>query len=218
MRPVSEWLKKLSPFLNKKRRQDIVDESSKESFPASDPPAWAGSKAESADRFEPDTNVISLLIKEHEAIMRAVYDIHGIIEQLQAQKPIDTNELKTIIEFLHDFVDLNHHRKEEQFLFPALQHNGAPLTDCPLAGFLEDHKLGQRWIEALKKATAAYERKDKDANSQLIEALSQLKEIYVRHTLKEENFIFPVAEKYLSKRDQKNLLVEFEKIDEAAKM
>lgn len=212
MKTFTQWLS----WLTDKPPEDIVDEASKESFPASDPPAWALSPHVDNHNETQKEDPVFILKAEHQLIMRIVYQIHEQIERLEKNQPFKLDSLQKIIVFMRRFVDKFHHQKEEEYFFPTLEKCGAPIADVAIDDFKKDHEQALVLVTILEKYAPLYAKKEPGAREKSIETMMQLKDIYIRHTLKAENFVFPLAKKYLSKAEQKYLFDQFEKVDAKA--
>ncbi|HSW71436.1 MAG TPA: hemerythrin domain-containing protein [Gammaproteobacteria bacterium] len=216
MKTLKQWLKLFLPGSFRKASFDSVDEALDESFPASDSPAFAGESSNSPPLAQsPETNPLAMLRVEHQALMQVIYLISEQIEQLQQNKAVELPILKNILEFLREFVALHYH-KEEKLLLPALEQTGAPINEGPAVLIKQDHESSLSLLVTLEKLLALSENNE-SSREKLIRTLSQLKDIYTRHTLKEENFIFPLAEKYLSLAKQQALATAFDKLDHQKK-
>lgn len=217
MQALKKWFRLFLKSLSVRQSLDIVEETSAESFPASDPPGWAASLPNKTPQFSEQATALEILRDEHRIIMKTIYAIHEQIENLQQNKPFSAIGLKKILFFMRHFVENTHHQKEEEFFFPALQQSKAPPAEYNFHLFKEDHLMSLKLLDEIERILPDCENKEVSCLKHLEEKLEQLKDIYTRHTLKEENFIFPLAEKYLSASEKNALIKEFAKIDQESK-
>ena len=67
-------------------------------------------------------------LKEEHGGVKVMLGILGkICDRMESGKPVPVQHLEQILEFLMVFVDICHHGKEEEHLFPALKASGVPV-------------------------------------------------------------------------------------------
>jgi hemerythrin-like domain-containing protein len=137
-----------------------------------------------------------------------------IAENIRNDKRVDTNDIEKIVDFLKTFADKCHHGKEENALFPALVEAGIPKENGPVGVMLHEHTIGRGFIKEISTSTEKY-RTGNSESIQLIEkSLSNYINLLQNHIQKEENILFPMAEKVLSIMKQNEVFEQFEKIEE----
>lgn len=113
-----------------------------------------------------------------------------------------------IAEFLAAFADRFHHEKEEQLLFERLRPH---LSHCnPVEQMLYEHAL-LREIRAA--ADAAHRDRDLPA---LAETCSAIAEVLGGHIFKEDNILYPMAERALAEDDCVALVLGYDEVRERA--
>ena len=91
------------------------------------------------------------LIAEHEMIERAMAVLKDCLDNLDASAE-DPVQMTRAMDFLLEFGDKVHNRKEEELLFPHMESKGIPVKGGPLGVMLQEHQaerdlLGAIWYQ-----------------------------------------------------------------------
>jgi len=108
-----------------------------------------------------------------------------------------------IIAWLRAFADVNHHAKEERYLFPALAKAGVPADGGPIQVMLEEHVQGRGFVRAMEGGPPAGR----------VEAAGRYVQLLRDHIDKENSVLFPLTEAVLDDRAQQLLEREFETVE-----
>ncbi len=154
------------------------------------------------------------LVAEHDAIVRLLRVLDEVAERLEAGVQVVASDLEQALEFVQVFADRCHHGKEETLLFPALQVAGVPRESGPIAAMLAEHEQGRAHIRGLAEALPAYQRGDSRAGAALAEHLKSYSALLAQHIQKENQALFPMADRVLSAAQQAELAEGFERIEE----
>lgn len=193
---------------SKAKIHDIVEEASKESFPASDAPAW-GAKQTQAPKA--DHNTAEVLLHEHEIILKMIHALDQLVEDLQRNKPIQKDKISDTQEFMHTFVEGYHHRKERRSLLHAVRSGQINANEYPRAFFKQEQEKARKLGEELDKLSSALPNTTTQ-NESLIKLLLEIKGFYFSHIQNEEQLIFPLIG-LLDKDFQESLFEQIQKIE-----
>ena len=86
------------------------------------------------------------LVGEHEMIERAIEVLKQELEALEPGSRPSTR-LKRAVDFLLEFGDRMHNKKEEEFLFPLMEQRGIPRQGGPIAVMVKEHEMERDLIE-----------------------------------------------------------------------
>lgn len=150
------------------------------------------------------------LMKEHQLILKYV----GLMERYvefslkHPDTPVLLEKAVDFIRFIHEFADHFHHAKEEDILFRYL---GAPgvLTHCnPIPQMLMEHDKAREYVRNMEQALQTKVLQDLADNA--VQYAGLLKE----HIYKEDNILYPMAERGLSDEAKTAVLKEYGQTDE----
>ncbi|QGA69132.1 hemerythrin domain-containing protein [Sulfolobus sp. E11-6] len=144
-------------------------------------------------------NSIKALMDEHNVILKAL-DVLNVIDA----KMDNIQDIKTIINFIKNFVDDCHHVKEEKVLFNFLEQKG--MVGGPTYVMVYEHN---KLRDLISKIEAEYSEPQN-----LREDLNNLIMLLASHIDKENNVLFPTAENLISDDEDKVIYNKFEKIEE----
>ncbi len=151
---------------------------------------------------------------EHEAVKLTLRVLEKICLKLeQPQASVDPAHVDQLLEFFVVFVDKCHHGKEEELLFPALEAIGVRRDGGPIGVMLMEHQQGREFVRKMKEAFAEYKTGKPAAAVPFIQAARGYTALLEQHILKENNVLFPLAEKQLPEAKQSELAKGFEAIE-----
>lgn len=145
----------------------------------------------------------TVLRHEHEVILRAVDLLERAGQRLRARDPVDRVELAWLVEFLRAF-ERRHQRKEEQYLFPALERYGVPRAGGPLGVLLNEHAGSRGLLRVMGRG----------GDRQVAEAIRSYVALRRHHVEKENGVLLPLTDQVLPDDEQQALGRVFRAIDE----
>jgi hemerythrin-like domain-containing protein len=154
------------------------------------------------------------LKEEHRAIERMLAVLEIAAGRLSEGERVRPGLFQEAVDFVRNFADKCHHGKEETNLFPRLEERGVPKEGGPIGVMLHEHDLGREHIRAMDGAISAYEGDDKTAARVIVENARGYIELLQQHIRKEEDVLFPMADRILSAEDQRELEQRFEQVEQ----
>lgn len=145
---------------------------------------------------------ITILVQEHDNILRMLDVIHRASLGILAGAPIKVEDFKQIVVFIRRYADKTHHGKEEAFLFQAmLDELGDVGENLIRYGMLVEHDLGRLYVSDLDDAINSYEAQaTEEAKLSILVAAGSYEQLLRRHIQKENDVVFSFGEKKLSEK------------------
>jgi len=154
------------------------------------------------------------LMKEHEGITLMLNIMSKVSDNIQKNNALNSEHMEKIIEFLKVFADKCHHGKEEKLLFPELERNGIPSQSGPIGVMLYEHQVGRGYIKNLSDAFTKFKAGDHNAMLQIADEMKKYVNLLTSHIHKENNVLFPMADKVLTEKLDNELFAKYEKLEE----
>jgi hemerythrin-like domain-containing protein len=154
-----------------------------------------------------------VLMGEHELILQALDALEARLDRMGDEPtPADREFFEKVVEFLRGFADKCHHGKEEDLLFKKMAACGFPTQGGPIAVMLSEHQAGRAFIRGIAEGAAgvgsdprAKETIDRNARGYL--------DLLRNHIAKENQVLFPMADRTLSAEDQRDLALAFDRFE-----
>lgn len=155
------------------------------------------------------SKAIEDLKKEHEAILFTLKILDKVVTLIGKREAVSREDMSDLINFLKEFADKCHHGKEEGILFPAMVSAGVPEKGGPIGVMLSEHATGRKLISSM--STAISDNVDYDSFAKLAaEYIGLLR----NHIHKENNVLFPMAEKVRSGTKLEEIFTGFKEHEE----
>ncbi len=151
-----------------------------------------------------------VLKHEHKIIDLMLGAVRRELTELREVGSFDFQKLMKILDFGKNFVDRCHHAKEEHYLFLKLEEKGQPEDRGLLADLLAEHRQGREHMTAMVQALPQAKGGEQKALQEVAAHLKAYMDLLSDHIIKEDDFLFPLADRLLNKEEQEALAEAFE--------
>ena len=152
---------------------------------------------------------------EHDAVRLTLKVLERIAQKIEQKgTPDDPRHVEQLLEFFTVFVDRCHHGKEEELLFPALEQAGVARDKGPIGVMLREHELGRECVKKMKAAFSRIQAGIPQAATDFARSARDYISLLNQHIEKENNVLFPMAERQLSEATLAELSKGFDRIEE----
>ena len=144
---------------------------------------------------------LNIIRDEHRSIAAVLHGMQHLVRQIGERKTkIDPKVLRAMLYYLDTFTERMHHPKEDRFLFRPLRRRG-PGPDALIAELERDHAEGSASLRRVEQCLIRYEEGGDKEFPEFAREVHRFVNGYWDHMRKEEEHVFPLAEKLLSAAD-----------------
>ena len=154
-----------------------------------------------------------VLMTEHRAIERMLAVLEAAAQRQEKGEHLRPGLFREALDFIRNFADRCHHGKEENILYPRMEARGVSRQGGPLYVMLTEHEQGRAYVKAMAGAIDGYEGGDEPAGRILVENARGYADLLRDHIMKEDNILYPIADRVLTSTDQQELEQRFEQIE-----
>ena len=154
-----------------------------------------------------------ILKEEHRIIERVIAVLESGALKLEEGKPVRPGLFIEATEFIKGFADGCHHQKEEGVLFQSMVAFGVPVEGGPIGVMLAEHEQGRTFTRNLYSAAQRLEAGDAAAIQDVVSNARGYAQLLRLHIMKEDQILFPLADRVLSPSEQDRVLNGFEHVE-----
>jgi len=153
---------------------------------------------------------VERLKAEHELIERVLTLLDKAVARIEAGQSLPEGFPQWAPRFFQQFADQCHHAKEEDVFFPLLKRRGIPEQGGPIGVMLHEHVLGRDCVGRMREASEA----QPFDGHKFAEAAKQYLPLLRQHIFKENNVLFHMAERVMSRADDAEVTGRFSQVEQ----
>jgi len=154
-----------------------------------------------------------VLKKEHKIVLLVLNGAEREAKAIQDTDKVNVEKINQMVDFFRNFTDKCHHAKEEKYLIPKMAERGISSESKPIGFVLKEHIKGREKVKAIAEALPKVKKGDSSAIKSLKDNLSTYVELLRGHIDREDNILFPMADRIFTPEDQEVLTEAFEKVE-----
>lgn len=145
------------------------------------------------------------LINDHVHILRLI----DVMDHLTNTEKPNLEHVEEAIYLIKNFADIFHHSKEENMLFPFLGTKGFSDKQGPVAVMLSEHIQGRNFVQGMELSVNLIKSGNTDTYLSLKENMRGYSSLLRNHINKENNVLFPMADRVILEEDNRYLMNKF---------
>lgn len=154
-----------------------------------------------------------ILMEEHRVIERVLNTLEAGAAKLEQGQNVRPGFFIEATDFVKGFADGCHHMKEEGVLFKAMNAQGVPTEGGPIGVMLAEHEMGRSYTRALREAALRLQNGDSTAVKAVIENARGYAAVLRQHIFKEDNILFPMADRVVPQAEHDSIFEGFEHVE-----
>jgi len=148
-----------------------------------------------------------ILSDEHKNILKVIEALNREIDAIESGKNIDKAFFEKVIDFIRNYADKFHHAKEEDILFKEFCKKAEEMHCNPVEQMLHEHDLGREFVKGMEKGL------NENNKQKIINNAKGYIQLLNEHIFKEDNILYPMADKALNDNIQKSVLSKFKQAE-----
>lgn len=143
------------------------------------------------------TDVTKVMVDEHQLILRMITLVEKNTALLEQGRFRNWQFYLDAVDFIRNYADRFHHAKEEDVLFVELIANGMPDKQSPIEAMHMEHEQGRAHVRAMAEAAQKALDGEPGQEAIIIEHAKGYAALLRGHIDKEDNILYPLAERVL---------------------
>ncbi|MBN2149223.1 MAG: hemerythrin domain-containing protein [Anaerolineales bacterium] len=153
------------------------------------------------------------LSSEHRVIERVLAALEKAANAAEAGAAVRSGLFLDAADFIRGFADGCHHRKEENVLFATMSEHGVPVEGGPIGVMLNEHELGRMFTREMRAGAENWAAGESGGKAIAIAAARKYVMLLRQHIAKEDQILFPMADRAIPPEKHAEVWQAFEKVE-----
>ena len=159
---------------------------------------------------------LTILMNEHRLIETALGSLETCAFEVGGGLALERAIARDYADFLRGYADAWHHGKEEDILFQRMVERGFSAEAGPVAVMLAEHRQGRALVSAIHAVGEAEGDVTVAERAAFLSAAEGFVPLLRQHIQKEDNILYPMAERVLSTAEFESMLADFDAFEKKA--
>jgi hemerythrin-like domain-containing protein len=147
------------------------------------------------------STALNIIRDEHRSIAAVLHGMQHLVRQMRERgTKVDPKVFRAMLYYLDTFSERMHHPKEDRYLFDPLRRRGAG-PDALIAELERDHAESGNELKRVEQCLIRYEEGGEAEFPEFAREIDRFVGGYWEHMRKEEEHVFPLAEKLFTPGD-----------------